>query len=363
MSVWKWAEWIDAPAEEHRLTLGEGGTPLIRSRRIGPSLGLQNLWFKLESANPSGSYKDRFAAGAVSHLRADGKTRCVATSSGNTGASLASYCAAAEIACEIAIVEEAPPAKLKQMLAYGAELYRVRGFGVDSGVTNEVFDHLARIASAPGAAMEISAFKYSPRGMQAVQSISFELCEQFEDRELGPIEHVFCMAGGGGLTLAVAMGFARLVDEDSIDVCPKIECVQPAGNDTIAGPLREGEECGRDVNCTTKISGLQVASVVDADEVIQACRASGGTGHSVTDEEVWTVQKRLAREEGIFAEPAGSTALAGVAQAARAGRIDPSAGVVCLISGTAFKDEKSLNEMSGGGECPLIDVGELANRG
>src|SRR5262245_15790004 len=104
VSLWRWADYLAAVPEVNRVTLGEGGTPLVRSRSIGPSIGLDQLYFKLESCNPTGSYKDRFAAVAVSDLAAQGKTRCLATSSGNTGAALAAYCAAAKIRCVIAIV-------------------------------------------------------------------------------------------------------------------------------------------------------------------------------------------------------------------------------------------------------------------
>ena len=132
--IWKWSDRLgNAPKDEFRLTLGEGCTPLVRSRRIGPDTGLTNLYFKLESANPTGSYKDRFAASAVSHLLARKKTQCLATSSGNTGAALAAACAVAGIPCHLAIVEPAPDGKLSQMLAYGAKLYRIRGFGIDPG--------------------------------------------------------------------------------------------------------------------------------------------------------------------------------------------------------------------------------------
>ena len=95
--LWRYAEWLDPVPESARLTLGEGGTPVVRSRRIGPSVGLKNLFFKLEITNPTGSYKDRFACTAVSDMVAQGKTECIATSSGNTGAALAAYCAVAGI--------------------------------------------------------------------------------------------------------------------------------------------------------------------------------------------------------------------------------------------------------------------------
>ena len=118
MSVWQFSDWIAAVPAIHRLTRGEGDTPLVRSCRLAPAIGADRLFLKLESSNPTGSYKDRFAAVEISALLAAGKTRCVGTSSGNTGAALAAYCAAAGIACELAIVEGAPAAKLAQMLAY-----------------------------------------------------------------------------------------------------------------------------------------------------------------------------------------------------------------------------------------------------
>ena len=96
MSIWKYHDRLPAIPESARLTLGEGMTPLVRSRRIGPSVGLSNLYFKVETTNPTGSYKDRFAAMGISHMVAEGKRRCFATSSGNSGSALAAYCAVAD---------------------------------------------------------------------------------------------------------------------------------------------------------------------------------------------------------------------------------------------------------------------------
>ena len=354
MSIWRWRElFLDLPAER-RLSLGEGGTPLIRSRSIGRAAGLENLWFKLEGVNPTGSYKDRFAAAAVSQMAHAGKRCCIATSSGNTGAALAAYCAAAGVACEVAVVEPAPAEKLKQMLAYGARLYKVRGFGIDPDVTRRTLDEIRRKAAAPDAALQISAFAFSPIGMSGVQTIAYELHEQAGDR----LDHVFVPAGGGGLTLAVARGFEELATRQLRPVGPRVECVQPAGNDTIAGPLRAGDERARAVNSTTRISGLQVSSVLDGDAVIAACRRSGGTGHLVGDDAVWTMQARLAREEGIFCEPAAAASVAAAIHARAAGEIAGDAAVCCLITGVGFKDQPSVDRMITG-DCPMIDVETL----
>jgi threonine synthase len=349
--MWRWSDYFSSVDPAFRVSLGEGNTPLVRSRRIGPAAGLDQLYFKLESANPSGSYKDRFASAAISHMRAAGKQRIIATSSGNTGAALAAYAAAAGLACEIAIVETAPEGKLKQMAAYGAKLFKVKGFGLDADVTRRVMAQLTERGRASDAQLQISAYAYSPDGMRGVQTISYELAEQ---GEAGGWDHVFCPAGGGGLTLAVARGFAQMAQQETISKGPKIQCVQPVGNDTIATPLAQGVHNARAVACTTAISGLQVASVIDGDDVIAACRASGGTGHIVFDEEVWEVQKRMAREEGIFCEPAGAVALAAALKAAATGGIAKTDRLCCLVTGSGFKDEGSINRMLDGWECPVV---------
>ncbi len=354
MTIWRYADWIDPVPKECRITLGEGDTPLVRSRRIGPSLGLQSLFFKLEISNPTASYKDRFAAAAVSHMVAEGKKRCVATSSGNTGSSLAAYCAAAGIECLIAIVEGAPEGKLQQMLCYGAKLYRIRGFGIDAQITRDVFDDVRRLGSQPGSATQVSSYIVSAAGMSGVKSLSYELAEQSAD-----IAHVFCPAGGGGMALAVARGFADLMRMGRLKTSPCVEVVQPLGNDTIATPLREEATSAREITCTTKISGLQVPTVMDGHLTIEACRASGGTGHAVSDELIWQTQSRLAREEGIFCEPAGATALAGAIQAHRQKIIDPAATIVCCVTGSGFKDPAGVERMLAGRTCPLIEREEF----
>jgi threonine synthase len=191
--------------------------------------------------------------------------------------------------------------------------------------------------------------------MSGVQSIAYELAEQLPKG----IDHIFCPAGGGGLLLAVARGFASIVEGGQSACSPVIHCVQPAGNNTIAGPLRGANERAQAVLCTSNISGLQVPNVIDGDEVIAACRRSGGTGHLIEDEEAWTAQYRLSHEEGIFCEPAAAVSVAGLLRAATAGELKTDATFVCLITGSAFKDPPSLDRLAGGNGCALIDLTSL----
>lgn len=344
MSIWRFKDRLPELEARWQLSLGEGNTPLVRSRSLGLSLGLRNLYFKLETANPSGSYKDRFAASAISHLQSVGAKLCLGTSSGNTGSALAAYSAVAGLPCLLAIVDTAPEGKLRQMQAYGAHLRKILNFGLDPEVTTDVMSGLARLANELDSPIQISAYAFSPLGMAGVQTISYELVEQLPTG----ISHVFSPSGGGGLTLAVARGFART------EASPAIHCVQPVGNNTIAGPLREGKGRAQSTSSTTTISGLQVGSVLDGNQTLLACRASGGTGFLVPDKEIYGWQRRMAREEGIFCEPAGAVALAGLAEARKREEVHADETCVCLVTGTGFKDEKSLKEMGDPEGCPQL---------
>jgi len=351
MSVWRFADHLPAVPEHARITMGEGNTPLLRSRNIGPSLGLKQLYLKIESSNPTGSYKDRFGACAISHLVAEGGKLCLGTSSGNAGAAMAAYSALAGIRCVLALVESAPLGKLRQMLAYGAELVPFQGFGTDPVKTQQIMADLEQLARDNNTRVQISAFKYSPQGMAGVETISHELCEQLE-----AVEHVFCPTAGGGLTWAVARGF------EASRIRPAVHCVQPAGNNTVAGPLREEAAEAQACECTTAISGLQVANVIDGHDTLRACRESGGTGYLVEDLQVYAMQERLAREEGVFCEPAGAVALVGAAEAVRRGEVSGDAAVVCLVTGSGFKDDASVERMTAGrSREPVESAEELAN--
>jgi threonine synthase len=344
MNIWELPLAIPPLKEAHRISLGEGNTPLIKSREIGRQLGLKNLYFKLETVSPTGSYKDRFAAFAISHMFMEGKKLCIATSSGNTGAALSAYCATAKIRCVIAVVDGITQAKTQQMLSYGAEIYEIKNFGKDPQVTENTFELIRKQGESENASLQISAYKFSPIGMTGVQSIAFELEEQLQT-----INHIFCPAGGGGLTLSVARGFEILLKLKKIEHFPRIHCVQPLGNDTMASAIRKELNGGKEVQCETEISGLQVPNLLDADAVITHLKNRNGQGHLVHDEFVFTVQKKLASEEGIFSEPAGATALAGLYEAVKREEVDANDHIVCLVTGSAFKDTISLGKMAASG--------------
>jgi len=340
-SIWKYQDLLPFIQPSYRLTLGEGNTPLVRSRYFGRELGMERLFFKLENLNPTGSYKDRFAAIAVGQLLQNNLPLCLGTSSGNTGAALAAYSAASGITCVLLIVEGAPADKIKQMQLYGAHPVMVKGFGKDAVVTDKVFGILAEYCSAGGALLPISAYKYCSPAMQGVQTIAYEIVEQTEDT----VDHIFSPSGGGGLALAIAKGVIEFTATGNTRRRPAVHCVQPEGNDSIAGRLRQGYETAKAVQqSTTTISGLQVPGVLDGDELIRCCRMLKGNGHLVGDEEVFRVQRLMAQKEGIFCEPAGAVALAGLIKAVREKEISKTDAVVCVVTGSGFKNMEAVNK-------------------
>ncbi|WP_220417483.1 pyridoxal-phosphate dependent enzyme [Dyadobacter frigoris] len=333
-TIWKYESFLPDVSEQYRLSLGEGQTPLVKSGFIGKALGLNNLYFKLESLNPTGSYKDRFAAVLVSQMRAAGQKVCIATSSGNTGAALSAYCAAAGITCMLVVVDGAPESKVKQMQLYGAQILMVKDFGKNAEITSRVFDDLEKICSSRQLPLPISAYRYCSSAMQGVETIVYEILEMLPDG----VDQLFVPAGGGGLTLAMTK--AVLSSSSGI----KVNCVQPEGNDTIASALRNGKIHAAAVSASiTVVSGLQVASVIDGDQVIENCRKLGGNGYVVNDADVFKWEKMLARKEGIFCEPAGAVALAGLEEAIARKEIGKDETVVCLVTGSGFKDMMSVD--------------------
>lgn len=315
--------------------LGQGFTPLVRSRALGPALGLSNLYFKVESANPSGSYKDRFAGLAMALARSRGATACLATSSGNTGAALAAFAAALRMELFIFVNERAPPGKLSQMRAHGARIFQVRGMGVTAQATQLVFRNLVAVARERNKPLLISAFAQSPEPMLGIKTISYEIAQR-----LPQVRHVFCPAGGGGLYTAVAMGFADTACENGPN--PRMHIVQPRLNDTIVTPLRDGLAEGRTVDTVTGISGLAVPFDLDGALCIKFARASGGTGLLVEDEDAIACQRELMRGEGLLVEPAGAVSVAGLVRACKQGLIQPDETVVCVLTGHGFKDPVSI---------------------
>jgi threonine synthase len=331
--------------------LGQGFTPVVRSRAIGRSLGLPNLFFKLEHLNPTGSYKDRFAGLAVALALEAGARACIATSSGNTGAALAAFGAAFGLRCNLFVGEAAPAGKLAQMQAFGARVLRVAQFCIDPEESARISADLGALGRSASMPFLVSAYKICPEAMEGIKTIAYEIADA-----LGTPDEVFAPAGGGGLCLATMRGFDDLGGKR-----PRLNVVQPALNDTIATPLNEGCDTARNVTTTTTISGLAVGHDLDGTEIVRRYGPAGARGIVVSDDDILAAQAELARSEGILVEPAGAASVAGVIAAARAGLLKSDQLIVCLLTGHGFKDPGSLAAIASANAVETMGRADIPN--
>ena len=329
-----------------RATMGEGNTPLVAAvAQSVPEGG--RLYFKLESSNPTGSYKDRFVAVEVTRMLRAGARACLATSSGNTGSALAAYCARYGVRCLILVNHDAPKGKLLQMQAHGAHVLRVPEFVSNPAITSAVFSLLQNLSERWKVPLVVSAFRHCPEGMKGVEAIAGELAEAQPD-------HVFVPVGGGGLYSAVTQGFLSAGGR-----LPRIHGVQPEGCLTMVASYLNGSDRIAQVESTTRISGLSVPTDIDASRALRLVRECGGSGIAVSDDEVFRAQRILMEREGIYAEPAGATAFAGWRRAVEVGTVGKDETGVCLVTGHGFKDPVSVERIAAEHEAMTVEVANL----
>ena len=311
--------------------LGEGDTPLIPSRHFQELLGLRRLYFKHEGVHPSGSFKDRGAALAVAMARDNGQRGMVTASSGNAGAALAAYSAAAGLACVLLLEPGAPPNKLRQALATGARIVHVnevfsRG---PEAVRDLILELAARLDYYP-------AFIWAPVNpylIEAFKTISYEIVARIGQAP----DVVVCPTGGGDMLTAQWRGYLELKTCGIIDRLPRLIGVQSLQ----APPLVRAFEANADRVATlpradSRLSGINVPFT--GDHALQSIRESDGAAVGVEDEAVFEIQALLAREEGIWVEPTSAAPVAALEVLQERGLLGEDECVVCVLSGAGFKD-------------------------
>jgi threonine synthase len=353
--IWKYAERLPAVQAKYRESMGEGQTPLVKSKWLGAELGIAELYFKLESLNPTGSYKDRISALGVSLAKEHGKKACIGTTSGNAGASIAAYAARAGLDYHVYVQENIVASKLEQILLHRANVYKVRGMGFRAEIGSRVFELVQVKSRAENWELLVTAYAYAPQAMEAVKTIAYEVYD-----ELGSVDGIFAPVGGGGLLAGVHRGFDDLRRLGCMDRLPKMFACQSSGCANLVKGWEQGLSGAVPGDSTSRISGIQVPNPPDGRLVFHALHESAGSGLQVEDVRTWHWQEQLAWKEGIFCEPAGAIGLAGLAQAARDGKIRPSDRVICIVSGAGYKDAERAQAMAQPfGDLPLLHVDDL----
>jgi len=319
---WREALPIDRPELVDQVTIGEQQTPLIRSTRVGPRLGLPDLRFKIEMSLGSASLKDRGTSlCALKALELGYDTLCVA-SSGNNASSIAAYAAKAGLRAAVFIQRDASPAKILKMLAYGATVVRVDG---DMSAASRVLKQLLekhRWLNCGGP---------NPYRMTAKRLVAYEVTAQLDG---GVPDAIAFPCGGSAGLVAAQMGYAELLAMGVIPRMPRLIGVQLAACD----PVTQAFEAGRDeVTPVAKRPSFSDALMNNSPTwgaaALKAARETGGIFLSVTDEEVAAMIRSLSAQEGLFVEPAGAVAVAGVAKLMAERRIPGLSRVVCTLTG------------------------------
>ncbi|MDI7277872.1 MAG: threonine synthase [Anaerolineae bacterium] len=335
-SIWRYLELL--PIEDPALAspLQVGWTPLYRAGRLGQRLGLTNLWVKDDGRNPTASFKDRASAVGVVKARELGRETVTAASTGNAASSLAGQAASVGLSTVIFVPESAPQAKVAQLLLFGATVFMIRGS------YDQAFDLCLHASERYGWYSRNTA--YNPYLSEGKKTAALEVCEQLGWQ---PPDRIYVGVGDGCIIGGLAKGLRDLVALGLIDRLPRLVGVQAEGSAVLARAWAKGTEEIEPVEPQTLADSISVGIPRDRRKALRGVRETGGAFVTVSDEEILEAMRLLAREAGVFAEPAGAAPLAGLCRSLREGTVDASERIVVIVTGNGLKDVQSALRAAG----------------
>jgi threonine synthase len=330
----EYRELLDIPAGTPSITLGEGGTPLVRSAWLsGVTDG--EVWLKVEGANPTGSFKDRGMTAAISVAVHEGARACVCASTGNTSASMAAYAAKAGIT-PIVLVPDGKIAagKLAQALVHGAQVVRVRGN----------FDDCLKMSRGLAEHYPVALVNsVNPVRLQGQKTASFEIVDRLGD---APDYHLMPIGNAGNMS-AYWLGYTEYAAAGNATRTPVMRAFQAEG----AAPLVLGHPVEHP---ETKATAIRIGNPASWKLAEAARDASGGRFKALSDQQILSAQAELARRDGVFVEPASAAGVAGLLDDVAAGDSYAGKVVVITVTGHGLKDTVTALEFFG--EVPEIVV-------
>ncbi|HEV3132598.1 MAG TPA: threonine synthase [Acidimicrobiales bacterium] len=332
-SIWRYADLLPV-ADPAPVDLGAGFTPLIRAERLAAELGLGELWIKDDTANPTGSFKDRVVSVALTKARQLGFKVAACASTGNLANSVAAHAARAGMESVVLIPHDLEKAKVTMTAVYGGRVISVDGSYDD---VNRLCAELT--SEQPSwAFVNVNVRTYYAEGSK---TLAFEVAEQLGWQ--AP-DHVVVPIGSGSQLTKVAKGFAELWKVGLLDEEPavRISGAQATGCAPVATAFAEGTDAIRPVKPDTIAKSLAIGNPADGWYALDAIRTSGGACAAVTDDEVIEGIRLLARTEGIFAETAGGVTIATLAKLAGQGVVRSDERVVALVTGHGLKTVEAL---------------------
>ena len=315
----RYREFLEVTDATPSVSLGEGSTPLVRSRSIGDAVGCKNLYFKLEGCNPTGSFKDRGMVMAIAKALEAGRTRIICASTGNTSASAAAYGARYQLETLVLVpAGEIALGKLAQAMAYGARILAINGS----------FDQALSAVRGIVELMDIELVNsVNPYRIQGQKTGAFEIVD-----ELGEAPDFLCIpVGNAGNITAYWKGFTEYQSKGRAESTPRMMGFQAAG----AAPIVLGEPVARPETIATAI---RIGNPASWEQAEAARDESKGMIDMVDDNEIVDAYLRLAREEGIFCEPASAASVAGLLKLPELGVDVSGKTIVCILTGNGLKD-------------------------
>ncbi|MDX2077683.1 MAG: threonine synthase [bacterium] len=339
--LWRYHEILPVYNTENIISLGEGGTPLIKSRALAASLGLKNLYLKDERQGPTGSFKDRQAAVAISALVEMGIDEVVVASTGNVAIAYAAYGARAGIKVWAFFPRLTPNDKMREAALYGAEVIKTTGNYDQTKIL------AAQFARSKGVFLD-KGIK-SVAAIEAMKTMSYEIAEQLgrylEGSKRWRVPDWFLQGVSGGMgPIGVGKGFREMYDAGLTDKMPAFGVIQSTG----CAPMVEAFDRGQRVATPIEKSKTIIATLATGDPgrayelLYDYVHDYGGHFISATDEEAFQAIRLLARTDGISVEPATGVTFAGLFKLVQQGIIKPDDVVVVNVSGHTLPVEKTI---------------------
>ncbi|MDR1488893.1 MAG: threonine synthase [Desulfovibrio sp.] len=328
-TMWRYRPLLPVADDTPVPPLPVGWTPLIRAPRIAKLGGVAEVFLKDDSRQPTGSFKDRASALAVMKAHEANASIITTASTGNAAAALSGMCAAAAAKCVIFVPQSAPPAKIAQLLAYGAKVYLVRG-NYDSA-----FDLCMQAAAEYGWYNRNTG--YNPYMAEGKKTAALEICEQLGWK--AP-DKVFVGVGDGCIISGLHKGFKDLFALGWIDRVPALMGVQAEGSDFMYQTWKQKADplTFPPINAETAADSISACLPRDRIKASAAILETGGAWLRVCDARILSAIPLLAANSGVFAEPAAAASLAGLLKAKEEGRIAPTDTVALVVTGSGLKD-------------------------
>ena len=356
-SLWRFLPLLPVSEPEGEATPlhAAGGTPIFRLPRLAEKLGLQNLWLKDESRNPTASFKDRASAIVVARAREIKAEVVVTASTGNAGAALAGMSAAVGQKAIIFAPKSAPQAKVAQLLVFGAKVILV------DGTYDDAFDLTVKAADEFGWYCRNTG--YNPFTAEGKKTAALEIWEWWEGahqkwhEQVGAdVDHapltVFVSVGDGNIISGIHKGFKDLYQLGWLPRIPRMIGVQAEGSAAISNAFHADTETITPVSATTLADSISVDLPRDGVRAVRAAKETSGTYVNVSDDEILKAIAQLGTV-GVFAEPAGATAYAGLVKAAASGLVGSEDPILVLNTGSGLKDVRAA--MQAVQAAPIIE--------